>query len=106
MTGCVERLRETDRQGITLSGIRGVGRCYLAKIRAWQRGAQFAPDIAFADTDVVHDARAILALDERIASLDGEHATELDADGRAMNGSASGCRRQCYDDRLALPRYL
>lgn len=81
-------------------------RCYLAKIRAWQRGAQFAPDIAFADTDVVHDARAILALDEWIASLDGEHATELDADGRAMNGSASGCRRQCYDDRLALPRYL
>jgi len=68
---CRERLTALPRlQAKTVSGIRGIGRCYLEKIRAWQRTARFSPDIAFADTDVVDDARAILALDERIAALD------------------------------------
>lgn len=54
----------------TLADIRGVGAVYLSKIQAWQQEAQFSPDIAFADVDVVDDARTILALDERIAALD------------------------------------
>lgn len=70
---CRDRLTALPRlHARTLLGIRGVGRGYLAKIRAWQKTARFAPDIAFADTDVVDDARAILALDERIAPLDAE----------------------------------
>jgi len=70
---CRDRLSALPRlHAKTLAGIRGVGPCYLAKIRAWQRTATFAPDIAFADTDVVDDARAILALDERIGALDNE----------------------------------
>lgn len=56
----------------TVSGIRGVGRCYLAKIRAWQRTAGFSSDIAFADTDVIEDARGIMALDQRIGALDAQ----------------------------------
>lgn len=68
---CRERLTALPRlQAKTLSGIRGVGRCYLAKTRAWQRTARFWPDIAFADRDVIEDARAIMALDQRIAALD------------------------------------
>jgi transposase len=70
---CRDRLTALPRlQARTLLGIRGVGRGYLAKIRAWQKTARFAPDIAFADTDVIDDARAVLALDERIAPLDAE----------------------------------
>lgn len=70
---CRDRLTALPRlRARTLLRIRGVGRCYLAKIRTWQGTARFAPDIAFADTDVVDDAGAILALDERIAALDIE----------------------------------
>lgn len=54
----------------TVAAIPGVGAIYGVRIRAWQREAQFAADIAFADTDVVDDARAILGLSERIAGLD------------------------------------
>lgn len=68
---CRERLTALPRlHGKTLAGIQGVGRRYLARIRAWQRRAQFAPDIAFADTDVVDDARSILALNDQIQALD------------------------------------
>lgn len=56
----------------TVSAIRGVGCCYLAKIQSWQRQACFSSDIEFADRDVVEDARAILCLDERIEKLDAE----------------------------------
>jgi len=70
---CRDRVTALPRlRARTLLGLRGVGRCYLQKIQTWQKTARFAPDIAFADTDAVDDARAILALDERIARLDTE----------------------------------
>ena len=70
---CRDRLTALPRlHARTLAGIRGVGPRYLARIRARQRTAHSAPDIAFADTDIVDDASAIMALDERIAVLDGE----------------------------------
>ncbi|MFE8073482.1 transposase [Marinobacteraceae bacterium S3BR75-40.1] len=70
---CRDRLTALPRlRTKTLMGIRGVGACYVAKIQTWQKEARFAPDIAFADTDVVDDARTILALDERIAVLDAD----------------------------------
>jgi transposase len=73
---CRDRLTALPRLHTrTLAAIRGVGPCYLARIRAWQRSATFAPDIDFADADVVDDARAIMALDERIAALDDEIAS-------------------------------
>ena len=72
---CRDRLTALPRlRAKTLLAIRGVGRCYLEKIRAWQRTARFSPDIAFADTDVVEDVRTIIALDQRIASLDARIA--------------------------------
>jgi len=72
---CRERLTALVRlRAKTLAGLRGVGRCYLARIRQWQRTACFSPDIAFAEVDVVDDARAILALDARIGVLDAEIA--------------------------------
>jgi transposase len=77
---CRDRLTALPRlRARTLLGIPGVGHCYLAKIRAWQKTARFALDIAFADTDVVDDARAIMALDERIAPLDVEIERLTDA---------------------------
>uniref|UniRef100_UPI00036072A9 IS110 family transposase n=1 Tax=Thioalkalivibrio sp. ALE12 TaxID=1158170 RepID=UPI00036072A9 len=70
---CRDRLTALPRvRASTLLRIRGVGRAYLAKIQAWQPTAQFAPDIAFGDMDVVTDARSILTLSERITELDTE----------------------------------
>nr|WP_018882264.1 MULTISPECIES: IS110 family transposase [unclassified Thioalkalivibrio] len=70
---CRDRLTALPRvRASTLLRIRGIGRAYLAKIQAWQPTAQFGPDIAFGDMDVVTDARSILTLSERITELDTE----------------------------------
>lgn len=70
---CRRRLTELPSLHLkTVAAIRGVGQCYLAKIRSWQSDACFSGDIAFADQDVVEDTRGILALDERIARLNAD----------------------------------
>ncbi|MGA7965166.1 MAG: IS110 family transposase [Gammaproteobacteria bacterium] len=67
---CRDRLTALPRlQQRTVASIRGVGAKTLPRIRAWQKRATFGANIDLADTDIVDDARAILALDEQIAGL-------------------------------------
>lgn len=53
----------------SIAGIRGVGTQTLPRIRAWQRRAVFGDNIDLADTDLVDDARTILALNDKIERI-------------------------------------
>lgn len=67
---CRDRLTALPNlQARTVSGIPSIGAKKLPPILAWQKTATFGPDIDLADIDIVEDARAILALDERIKAL-------------------------------------
>lgn len=67
---CRDRLTALPRLHVnTLASIRGVGAKTLPCIRAWQKRATFGANIDLADTDIVTDAAASLALDEQIEVL-------------------------------------
>ncbi|MGH8596213.1 MAG: transposase, partial [Gammaproteobacteria bacterium] len=68
---CRDRLTALPRlQEKTIASIRGIGAKKRPRILAWQKTATFARDIDLADTDIVADAEAILALDAQIKVLD------------------------------------
>ncbi|WP_232224986.1 transposase [Acidihalobacter ferrooxydans] len=54
----------------TIASIRGIGAKTCPRIQAWQKTATFGSTIDLADTDIVADAAAILALNEQIKALD------------------------------------
>lgn len=53
-----------------LLAIRGVGKLYASRIRAWQPQAQFAPEIEWVGEMIRQDARRILALGANIKAMD------------------------------------
>lgn len=77
---CRDRLTALPKlHARTVSGIPSIGAKKLPPILAWQKTAIFGPDIDLADVDIVEDARAILALDERLKVLNTRiEATAID----------------------------
>ncbi|MFZ1221835.1 MAG: IS110 family transposase [Dokdonella sp.] len=68
---CRDRLTALPRlQANTLRAIRGIGAKTLPRILAWQKTAEFSAMIDLADSDIVADAMAILALNDRIKAID------------------------------------
>lgn len=68
---CRDRLTALPKlKQVTLCGIRSVGKKRLSQIAAWQKVAVFGASITLADTDLVDDAAAILALNDQIAALE------------------------------------
>jgi len=68
---CRDRLTALPRlREKTIASIRGVGAKKRPCILEWQKTATFGSTIDLADTDIVADAAAILALDEQIKTLD------------------------------------
>ncbi|MEO6076916.1 MAG: IS110 family transposase [Dokdonella sp.] len=68
---CRDRLTALPRlHDKTITAIRGIGAKTWPRIRAWQKTATFGSTIDLADTDIVDDAAAILALNEQIKVLD------------------------------------
>jgi transposase len=56
----------------SLLKIPGVGKVYAETIRSWQKNASFSPDVSYVGPMIVEDARRILELTGRIASLEAE----------------------------------
>lgn len=67
---CRERITSLPRlHASSIMAIRGIGAKTLPRIQAWQRQATFGENIDLAETDLVNDAQAILALNEQIDAL-------------------------------------
>jgi len=68
---CRDTLPKLARvQTRSLMKIRGIGVKYAAIIQAWQRRAQFAPEVAYVGPMILADARRILGLLDEIRALE------------------------------------
>lgn len=72
---CRDRLTKLAKlRQSSLLAIRGVGKLYASRIRAWQPQAQFAPEAEWVGEMILQDARRILALGDEIKVLDSKIA--------------------------------
>lgn len=68
---CRDKLTKLAKLRLTsLLAIRGVGKLYASRIRAWQPQAQFAPEVEWVGEMIQQDARRILALGKDIKAMD------------------------------------
>lgn len=85
LLGCRDDLRKLKGlRRSTLLAMRGIGRCYAARIEAWQAEADFAPTVDWIGPMIVADARRLLELRRQIQDLD--HLLEAQCARSAIAG--------------------